>query len=268
MRTPHPVFAMLSFACGLSAQSKSLPLPGTVFTVAGRTAFVIEPAATERVSTQRPWVWYAPTLKRLPAKAEVWMFKQFLAAGISIAGVDVGESYGSPNGRAGYEALYRHLTNKRGYADKPVLLARSRGGLMLYAWAAAHPKSVGGIAGIYPVCNIASYPGIDRAAGAYGMSPANLREQLRRHNPIDRLTGLARARVPILHIHGDQDTVVPSGKNSELLRKRYTALGGPVDVIVVKDKGHDMWRGWFESRRLTEFVIKRALGKPEPAKGG
>jgi len=31
-------------------------------------------------------------------KSEKWMFDQFLKAGITIAGVDVGESYGSPKG--------------------------------------------------------------------------------------------------------------------------------------------------------------------------
>ena len=66
--------------------------------------------------------------------------------------------------RAIFQALYSELTNKRGFGKRPVLLARSRGGLMLYSWAVEHPDSVGGVAGIYPVCNIASYPGIARAA--------------------------------------------------------------------------------------------------------
>ena len=91
------------------------------------------------------------------------MFERFLKAGIAIAGVDVGESFGSPKGRKIYSALHKHLVDKRGMAEQACLLARSRGGLMLYCWAAENPDKVRCITGIYPVCNIASYPGIRRA---------------------------------------------------------------------------------------------------------
>ena len=47
---------------------------------------------------------------------------------------------------------------------------------MLYCWAAENPQAVACIAGIYPVCNIASYPGIDRACGAYGLTAQQLKE--------------------------------------------------------------------------------------------
>ena len=144
-------------------------------------------------------------LCRLPAVEEKWMFERFLEAGIAVAGVDVGESYGSPKGRAHFTALYRELVERRGFSRKPCLLARSRGGLMLYNWAAEHPDSVGCIAGIYPVCNIRSWPGLDKACGAYGLSAAQLEEKLTQHNPIDRLAPLAEAGVPIFHIHGDSD---------------------------------------------------------------
>ena len=83
---------------------KSLPVPGEVFTVSGRTAFLISPPEP---APSRPWVWYAPTLPRLPAAAEKWMFEKFLAAGIAIAGIDVGESNGSP---AGTDTVYRSLS--------------------------------------------------------------------------------------------------------------------------------------------------------------
>ncbi|MHC5025207.1 MAG: alpha/beta hydrolase family protein [Planctomycetota bacterium] len=190
------------------------------------------------------------------------MFERFLAAGVAIAGIDVGESYGSPAGRAGYQALYETLTTKHGYGRKPVLLARSRGGLMLYNWAAEHPEFVGGIAGIYPVCDLSSYPGIERAAPAYEMTAAELGAGLADHNPIDRLAPLAHAGVPILHIHGDDDATVPLEANSEELRKRYAALGGRADVLVMKGRGHTMWSGWFQCPPLTDFVIARALARP------
>ena len=159
-----------------------------------------------------PWVWYAPTLRGLPGGAEKWMFERFLKAGIAIAGIDVGESYGSPKGRALYSALHKHLVEKHGLAKQACLLARSRGGLMLYSWAAENPDKVRCITGIYPVCNIASYPGLPRASGAYELTAEQLKAQLAKHNPIDRLAPLAKAKVPIFHIHGDMDRVVPLDK--------------------------------------------------------
>lgn len=75
-------------------------------------------------------MWYAPTLPNLPAAEEHWMFEQFQKAGISVAGMDVGESYGSPAGRNLYTAFYTEMTTRRDFAAKPVMLGRSRGGLM------------------------------------------------------------------------------------------------------------------------------------------
>ncbi|MFM7149071.1 MAG: alpha/beta hydrolase, partial [Gemmataceae bacterium] len=145
-------FLLLAFGGGASAQpSKALPLPGEVFTVSGRTAFLI-PAKTAQEGRDKPWVWYAPTLPNLPGAEERWMFEKFLAAGIAIAGIDAGESYGSPEGNKVFDGLYAAMSAK-GYSSKPVMLGRSRGGLMTLSWAAANPQKVGGFAGIYPVCD-------------------------------------------------------------------------------------------------------------------
>jgi len=231
--------------------------PRALLQVQGRPAFVIEPVAA--AAGPRSWVWYAPTLgSGLPGKQETWMFQRLLAAGVAIAGVDVGESYGSPAGREIFQDLYTQLTKERGFSPRPVLLARSRGGLMHYGWAADHPHCVAGIAGIYPVGNLASYPGLDRAAPAYGLTSTELSQQLATFNPIDRLAGLAAAGVPLLHLHGDHDKVVPLEENSGLLDTRYREAGGTMELIVVPGGGHTGDSSWFESERLTRFMIERA----------
>lgn len=239
--------------------SKTLPFPGEAFQIDGHDAFVIlPPDARDDI----PWVWYAPTLSGLPAQSEVWMFERLLAQGVAIAGIDVGESFGSPDGTRLYTALYGYLVKKRQFREKPCLMARSRGGLMLYSWAAEHPQSVAGVVGIYPVCSIVSYPGVAGAASAYGLTEKQLEVELTKYNPIDRLKPLAEARVPVFHIHGDSDTVVPLEANSAELAKRYREFGGPVEIEVVKGQGHNMWDGWFTSQKLTDFAIARALGQP------
>jgi len=186
------------------------------------------------------------------------MMRRFLDHGIAIAGVDVGESYGNPAGRAVYNALHKHLIEKYKFDNKACLLARSRGGLMLYCWAVENPDKVRCSAGIYPVCDIASYPGLAKACGAYGMSEAELTAKLAEHNPIPRLAELAKARVPIFHIHGDVDKVVPLNANSAALAATYRDLGGSIRLKVAPGQWHNMWRGFFECQELVDFVIAHA----------
>ena len=232
---------------------KVLPLPGEVLSIRGHTAFVLAPPSAGKIT---PWVLYAPTLPGLPGTEEKWMFERFLEAGIAVAGIDVGESYGNAAGRALYSALHDELTSHRKFAQKVMLLGRSRGGLMTLSWAAENPDKVAGFAGIYPVCNLASYPGITNAAPAFGLKPADLEAQLIRHNPVDRLEPLARARVPLFVIHGDQDKLVPLEANSGLVRSRYQALGGTFEWVVPAGQGNNMWTGFFQSPELVAFVVR------------
>ena len=236
---------------------KKLPLPGDVFLVEGRPAFVIPPEKNEADKTV-PWVWYAPTLPGLPGNEERWMFERFTKAGIAVAGIDVGESYGSPDGRKLFSAFHEELTSKRNFSTKPVLLGRSRGGLMTLCWAVEKPEKVGGFAGVYPVCNPASWPGLKKASGAYKMTAEELAAKLAEHSPLDRLAGLSKAKVPLFAIHGDVDTVVPLDANSGELAKRYKALGGEMQLIVPKGQGHNMWPGFFQDQPLVDFVIRNA----------
>lgn len=234
--------------------AKDLPLPGETFLVQDHPAFLITSTDLARGT---PWVWYAPTLPSYPAQEERWMFEQFTLAGISIAGIDVGESFGSPAGRRLFTALYDEMV-RRGFSAKPVLLGRSRGGLMTLAWAAENPEKVGAFAGIYPVCNITSYPGIDKAAPAYDLTAEELQSDLSKHNPVDRLASLAKARIPMFAIHGDVDKIVPLEHNSGLLHERYSALGGEMQLIVPPGQGHNMWTGFFQCQELVVFVKRHA----------
>ena len=65
-----------------------------------------------------------------------------------------------------------------GMSERPCLLPQSRGALMLYNWAAENPTRVACIAGICTVCDLRSYPGLEKACGAYGLSAAELAGRL------------------------------------------------------------------------------------------
>jgi Carbohydrate esterase, sialic acid-specific acetylesterase/Prolyl oligopeptidase family len=243
-----------------SGGSGRLSLPGSEnFTVEGRPAFLFLPPSAKR-SNPQPWIFYAPTLPPYPDEAERWMHEQFLASGVAVAGVDVGEAYGSPRSQALFDALYRELTTKRGFATRLCLLGRSRGGLWVSSWAVAHPERVAGLAGIYPVFDLRSYPGLKRAAPAYGLTPTELEARIGEFNPILRIETLARAGVPAVLIHGDADTVVPLKENSGELVGRYREAGAAslVKLIVVKGQGHNFFEGFFHSAELVDFAIARA----------
>ena len=64
---------------------------------------------------------------------------------------------------------------------------------MLYNWAADNPGKVKCIAGIYPVCDLRSYPGLNRAAPAYGMNATELGKSLKINTPVEKLKPLADA---------------------------------------------------------------------------
>ena len=255
------VFLFVCFCSTARAEpgDKTLPLPGTTFAVAKHQAFVMLPAEPLRRNPQ-PWIWYAPTLPGLPDEHEKWMHERFLAAGVAVAGIDVGESFGNKAGRQLFSDLYEEMTRRRGFATKPVMLGRSRGGLMITNWAVEHPDLVAGIAGIYPVFDFRSWPGVATAAPAYEMSPQELAANSKTLNPIERADALVKARVPVFLIHGDVDETVPLAANSVALAKRYAAQGADdlVRLVVAKGQGHNYWEGFFRCQELIDFAIARA----------
>ena len=231
----------------------------------GHSAFVILPTNTSsKTKGKRPWIWYAPTLvnQALPGRELEWLFPQLLHAGFAIAGVDVGESYGNPVGRKVFSQFHSRVVKEFKLSPKACLLPQSRGGLMLYNWAVENPKNVQCIGGIYTVCNLASYPGLDKAAPAYGMTQAELTAHLSEHNPIDRIAPLAKAKVPIFHIHGDTDKVVPLETNAGELVKRYQTLGGNAQLVIVPGKGHQVCPEFFQSQALLDFFLIQVGSKP------
>ncbi len=238
---------------------KKLILPGESFLVEARPAFILWPEEAKRKSPQ-PWVFYAPTLAGYPDEHEKWMHQQFLDAGIAVAGIDVGEAYGSPASRKLFDSFYTQMTDNRGLAKKPCLLGRSRGGLWVSSWACDHPERFAGLAGIYPVFDFRTYPGIAKASVAYAVSADELEKNIVQWNPIARAEVLGKAKLPVFIIHGDEDKVVPLKENSQSLADAYkkAEAAESITLEVVKGQGHNFWEGFFRSQALVDFVIARA----------
>jgi len=234
-------------------------LQGETFRLADRHAFLMKPNARSESDQTKPWIFYAPTLPSYPDEAESWMHRQFLYAGVAVAGIDVGEAYGSPHAFPFFDALYDKMIAD-GYSPQPALLGRSRGGLWVSSWAIEHPERVAGIGGIYPVYDFTTYPGADKAAAAYGVNAQDLLQSQDQLNPIKRVATLAEANIPVFVIHGDDDKVVPIGPNVHTMRAKYESLGKGdlITLLEVQDQGHSFWPGFFHSQPLVDFLIRRA----------
>ena len=248
-------------------------LSGESFMVNDRHAFLMSPKIEQDggllddekrdgandSATEKPWIFYAPTLAAYPDKAESWMHQQFLDAGVAVAGIDVGEAYGSPHAIPHFNSLYDEMV-RRGYSKKPALLGRSRGGLWVSSWALAHPERVAGIGGIYPVYDYTTYPGVQRAAAAYDSDADALLANQQELNPVKRSRELAEAKIPVWIIHGKADKVVPLAENSLSLKQAYEAAGAKelITLIEVDGQGHNFWPGFFKCQELVDFLIEKA----------
>ena len=243
----------LAFAHQAIAQD-NLPRTAEAIEISGNKAFVY---AAPKPSDGKPWLWYAPTLKSLAFGERKGYFETFLKAGISIAGFDLGEVRGSPASSAKFTLFYDAMV-KRGYSPKPILLGQSRGGMMTLAWAFRNPDKVRAWVGIYPVCNLASWPLKNskvQTLADYAMTEPELLAKLSEFNPIDNLKGLLENKVPMFAVHGDSDVVVPYDLNTKLLKERYEAGGGQINVKVIPGEGHKVGPSFFECQELVDFVL-------------
>ncbi len=243
-------------ACSAIAQ-EVLPKVAEGFEIDGHKAFLY---AAPQPAVGKPWLWYAPTLGGVSLFGRKMYFEAFMKAGISIAGYDLGEVRGSPASTAKFALFYEAMV-KRGYSPKPILLGQSRGGMMTLAWAFRNPDKVRAWVGIYPVCNLASWPLKNSKAQTladFAMTEEELVAKLREFNPVDNLKGLIENKVPMFVVHGDSDVVVPYEVNTGLLKDRYTAGGGQISVKVVPGEGHKVGPSFFECQELVDFVLKNA----------
>jgi hypothetical protein len=232
-----------------------------VFDVGEHKAYVeVAPQPAEG----KPWIWYAPNVKGDFIILKFKMYSDtFLNAGISIASCDLGEVRGAPASTAKFTLFYDAMV-KRGYSAKPILLGQSRGGIMTLAWAVRNPDKVTAWAGIYPVCNLASYPlrhSKNETLADYGMTEEEIRAKLDELNPIANLAGLAKNKVPLFSVHGDKDGTVPFDENTKLLKERYEAAGGTCEVKTIPGRGHDISPAFFQCQELVDFVLKYGVNK-------
>jgi pimeloyl-ACP methyl ester carboxylesterase len=218
--------------------------------------------APESAAPGGPWIWRARFFGHEP-QVEIAL----LNAGFHLAYADVSGLFGSPDAVTHWDAFHAEMTNRYGLARRVALEGMSRGGLIVYNWAAANAQKVTCIYADAPVCDIVSWPGgvgggkgaaraWEQCLDAYGLSEAEARRF--RGNPVDNLEPLARAGVPLLHVVGDADDVVPVAENTAILETRYRELGGSIEVIHKPGVGHHP-HSLENPKPIVDFILRHTL---------
>lgn len=230
------------------------------FIVDGRKCLLVLP---KEAAPGKPWIWRTEFFDHEP-QADIAL----LGHGFHVAYMDVQNMYGAPVALDHMDRFYEHLTGHFQLFAKPVLEGFSRGGLFAFNWAARHPDRVSSIYVDAPVCDFKSWPG---GRGKGKGSPADW-ERLKsvyklteeealayRANPVDNLAPLAQAKIPLLHVCGDADEVVPIEENTRLVESRYKALGGDITVIAKPGVGHHP-HSLKDPAPIVEFVLRHTSG--------
>lgn len=234
------------------------------FEVDGKPVLVVAP---KQPAPGRPWVWHGEFFGHKPAPDIA-----LLGKGFHIVYMRVPDMLGCPRAVEHWNAFYRKLTVKYGLAKKVALVGLSRGGLYCYNWAASNPQKVACIYGDAPVCDFKSWPGgKGKGKGSqrdwklvldcYGFK-SEAEAIAYDKNPIDNLQPLAKAGVPLLHVYGDADDVVPWEENTGLVAERYRKLGGQITLITKKGVGHHP-HGLEDSTPIVEFIATHAMASSE-----
>lgn len=190
----------------------------------------------------RPWIWRARFWGHEP-QADIDLLEQ----GFHVAYCDVADLYGADKAVKRWNKLYEYLVTN-GFHKKAVLEGMSRGGLIVYNWAAQNANKVACIYADAPVMDIKSWPmgkgahkgsaeDMTRMLAAYGFK--NEEQVLRwKKNPLNHAAKIARAGIPVLHVVGDADDIVPVAENTALFEAEMKRLGAPITVIHKPGIGH------------------------------
>ncbi|MEE2827263.1 MAG: SGNH/GDSL hydrolase family protein [Planctomycetota bacterium] len=205
------------------------------FQIGQQAAYLVAP---DEPAAGRPWVWRA----RFPnyhAEIDIELLKR----GFHVGYVDVAGLFGNPAAVEIGDHFYRYVCQHASLNPRPSLEGVSRGGLLVYQWAAKNPDKVRNIFCDTPVCDIRSWPGgkgEGRGAAAewkqcleaYGISEEAVDDS--DASIVQHAELLAAANIPILHIVTEDDQIVPPQENTYVLSERLEQLGHPMRVLSIE----------------------------------
>lgn len=225
------------------------------FKFRARDAIVVCPL---QAAPGKPWIWRPAFFGAFPS-----VDKALLEKGFHVAYYDLTHLYGSPAAVEAGTAFYGYMKNYYGLSPKVTLEGFSRGGLFVFNWAAKNTDKVACIYVDAPVCDVFSWPGRKNRDLWDGLLKewklADGQMNTFAGNPIDRLAPLAQAGIPVIGVCGDSDKVVPYKENMEVVRNRYSGLGGLVEVIL-KPGGDHHPHSLDDPRPVVDFILRYQPG--------
>ncbi|WP_420601186.1 GDSL-type esterase/lipase family protein [Flagellimonas sp.] len=200
---------------------------------------VVQP---KRPLKAKPWVWRARFFGHEP-QTDIALLER----GYHIVYCEVGTYFGNQEAVERWNKCYDIMT-KAGLNRKPALEGMSRGGLIVYNWAAENLDKVACIYADAPVLDAQSWPG---GFGEGKGSPTDWEQSKMRYGlasdtlpvdfngwPIHKTELFAASGVPMLHVCGEADEVVPVDENTRLFAKKIEELGGNIKTIYKDGVGH------------------------------
>lgn len=196
----------------------------------------------KKVATGAPWV----------LRARFWGHEPqtdiaLLERGFHIAYCDVANLFGGPEAIKRWDDFYKLMT-QGGLSKKVVLEGMSRGGLIVYNWAAKNSKKVACVYADAPVLDGKSWPGgLGKGKGSVSDWEAfkkvyslNTQKDISnfKGNPIHKIKAIAKGGYPMMHVCGAADVVVTIEENTKPFEVGIKANGGAINVIYKDGVGH------------------------------
>lgn len=209
------------------------------FNFKGAPAKIVIP---EKANEKRDWIWRMQFWGEQP-QVDVALLEE----GFHVVFVDAMDLYGSSVAINRFNDFYKFVIKNFDLHEKVVLEGLSRGGLDAYNWASGNTDKVHCIYADAPVCDLKSWPaGHGKGVGSksdlgkmlsiYGLKEDEL--SAFSEMPVFNCTKIAQAGIPVIHVCGDQDDVVPLEENTLKLAENFRKAGGEIRIIIKEGAGH------------------------------
>ena len=213
----------------------------------------------KKTAAGKPWIWRARFFGHEP-QADIALLNH----GFHLVYCDVKNLFGAPKAIKRWGDFYTFATQKLDLSKKVTLEGMSRGGLIIFNWAAANPEKVSCIYGDAPVLDFKSWPGgkgtgkggggaWKQCINAYGFK-TEAEALAYKANPTDQAAALAKTKIPVLIVYGKTDDVVPPAENCLLFEKNFKAAGGNITLIGKENCGHHP-HSLKDPKPIVDFVL-------------
>jgi len=229
------------------------------FEFKGRNAKIVFP---DKANHDKTWIWRARFWGHEPQ-----VDKELLDRGFHVVYIDVAGLFGNKEAVNIWNEYYDFLMEEYQLNTKVVLEGMSRGGLIIYNWASQNIDKVACIYADAPVCDIKSWPGglyngkgspfdWEKCLKAYDLDESSVMNFA--NIPAINAKNVAKANIPVIHVCGAADKVVPYDENTKVLASNFEHAGGTIEIILKEGVGHHP-HSLKDPKPIVDFILKNTL---------